>query len=75
MRVAASEVVRWLRDNGLNPADFRLRLEAKTITAQRDLINLARTDVDPHLIGKVSPTSRPALEGIELILDGPMPRF
>ncbi|MDQ0302327.1 hypothetical protein [Ancylobacter polymorphus] len=75
MKGALSELSAWLQANGLNPADFRLRLEAKTITAQRDALKAFKTEVEPHLAPPAAPHRKGTLNGVEISVEGPLHGF
>ncbi|QIB34407.1 hypothetical protein [Ancylobacter pratisalsi] len=75
MNDAVRQLNAWFRANGLNPADFRLRIEANTITAQRDLLKLFKAEVEPQLTPPAAPHRKATLEGIEISVEGPLHGF
>ncbi|WP_029350551.1 hypothetical protein [Bosea sp. 117] len=75
MKAAVRELRDWLEAQGLNAADFRLRVEAKTIAAQRDVLRAFKEEVEPALTPAAAGHLKPTLEGIELSIEGPLPRF
>jgi hypothetical protein len=75
MKGAIKELSDWLVANGLNPADFRLRIEAKTITAQRDVLKAYKAEVEPHLAPPAAPHHKGTLEGVEISVEGPLHGF
>lgn len=75
MKGAVKELSDWLVTNGLNAADFRLRIEAKTITAQRDVLKAYDAEVEPHLAPPAAPHRKGTLEGVEISVEGPLHGF
>lgn len=75
MKGAIRELADWFEAKGLNPADFRLRIEAKTITAQRDVLKAFKSEVEPHLAPPAAPHRKGTLEGIEISVEGPLHGF
>lgn len=75
MQKMASELAHWFEANGLNPADYRIRIEAKSIAAQRDLLRCFTDQVAPGLKPATASHLKPTLEGIELSVEGPLPHF
>jgi hypothetical protein len=75
MQKMASELVQWLEANSLDPSDIRVRVEAKTIAAQRDLLRRFAEQVEPMLAPAAASHLKPTLEGIELSVEGPLPQF
>jgi hypothetical protein len=75
MQKMASELVQWFEANGLNPADYRVRIEAKSIAAQRDLLKRFVEQVEPTMTPAAASHLKPKLEGIELSVEGPLPHF
>ena len=74
MQKMASELVQWFEANGLDPADYRVRIEAKSIAAQRDLLRRFIEQVEPSMTPAAGHL-KPKLEGIELSVEGPLPHF
>lgn len=75
MQNMASEFVQWLEANGLNPADYRVRIEARSIAAQRDLLKCFAEHVEPLMTPAAASHLKPRLEGIEVSIEGPLPHF
>ncbi|MBS7539832.1 hypothetical protein [Ancylobacter lacus] len=75
MKDVTRELSRWLHLHGLNPADYSLKLEAKTITAQRDLVRAFAAEIDPSLSPAAAMRLRPVLDGIETRVTGPLPHI
>lgn len=75
MQKMASELVQWFEANGLNPADYRVRIEARSIAAQRDLLRCFAEQVEPMMTPAAAGHLKPRLEGIELSVEGPLPQF
>ncbi|MFK8253709.1 hypothetical protein [Ancylobacter terrae] len=75
MKDAARELSAWFAAHGLNPADYRLRIEAHSITAQRDLVKLFKAQVEPQLAPPPAPHRKGTLEGLEISIEGPLPQF
>lgn len=71
----ANELAQWLAANGLKASDYRVRIEAKTIAAQRDLLLHFKEQVEPALAPAGAAHLKPTLEGIELSVEGPLPHF
>jgi len=75
MKGAVKQLSDWLVAHGLNPADFRLRIEAKTITAQRDVLKAYKAEVEPDLAPPAAPHRKGTLEGVEISVEGPLHGF
>lgn len=75
MKGALKELSSWFEAHGLNPADFRLRLEARSIAAQRDALKAFKADVEPHLAPPAAPHRKGTLEGVEISVEGPLHGF
>jgi len=75
MKGAVKELSAWFEAHGLNPTDFRVRIEARSIAAQRDLLKVFKAEVEPHLTPPAAPHRKGALDGVELSVEGPLPGF
>jgi len=75
MKDAVHLLSQWFETNGLNPADFRLRLEARSIAAQRDLLKAFREDVEPLMAPPVAAHRKGTIDGIEVSVEGPLHGF
>ncbi len=75
MKDVTRELSLWLQSHGLNPSDYSLKLEAKTIAAQRDLVRAFAADIDPSLSPAAAMRLKPVLDGIETRITGPIPRI
>lgn len=75
MQEMVGELVAWLEAKGLDPANYRVRIEAKTIGAQRDLMQRFATEVEPLMAPRSASHQRPTLQGVELSIEGPLPTF
>jgi hypothetical protein len=75
MQKMASELVQWFEANGLNPADYRVRIEARSIAAQRDLVRRFSEQVEPIMTPAAASHLKPTLEGVEFSIEGPLPHF
>lgn len=75
MQKVASALVQWFEANGLDPADYRVRIEARTIAAQRDLLKHFAEQVEPLMTPASAGHLKPKLEGVELSVEGPLPHF
>lgn len=74
MRNVIAEFDSWLRANNLEPAHFRIKVEARTIAAQRDLLAAFKADIPPSESG-ARPGRNPVVGGYEVVLEGPLPAF